>query len=396
MHRVFLWEEDERERDVLIALLEDEYRVVALRGEGAVFAALRDGVWDLIVIGVVENATAKNLQTLQHLRFLAPSTPILCRLPYGDPGISSMLMRNGVAACISRTCPRGELKKWLHDLRFQPLDDPWSITFPPKRHAVVLSPLLMGESESMKHVRSQIELFARYDFPVLITGECGTGKELAARSLHRFSKRASAPFVPLNCSAIPETILESELFGTERGAYTGAVSRPGNFEVANGGVLFLDEITEMAGSAQAKLLRALEDGEIRRLGARQALHFDVRVLAATNANLEVRAGVDFRYDLLERLETLMLEMPPLRERLDDIDLLSRYFLDMDAFDAIFEQGALDKLRGYDWPGNVRELKNTVDRAAVTASGVSSLFPSVIRADHIRFGRRPAGSSSRLT
>jgi DNA-binding NtrC family response regulator len=389
MRRVFLWEEDEQERDILVALLEDEYRVIAVRGEEAVFAALRDGSWDLILVGAIGSVLEKDLTALKHLRFLAPATPIICRLPHGDPGISTALLRHGVSACISRTCSREELKTWIREVRFHSEADPSALPGAPPKGGVSLSHLLMGESEPMRQVRSKIELYARHDFPVFITGECGTGKELAAKSLHRFSRRARAPFVAVNCGAIPETILESELFGTERGAYTGAVSRPGNFEAAAGGTLFLDEITEMSGSAQAKLLRALEDGEVRRLGSRQTLHFDVRVLSATNANLDARAGAGFRYDLLERLETLILEMPPLRDRREDIPLLSRYFLDMEAMNALLGQDALDKLHGYDWPGNVRELKNTVLRAAVVASGAGSPLSSTIRADHIRFGRRPA-------
>jgi len=240
----------------------------------------------------------------------------------------------------------------------------------------------------MKLVRSQIRLYARYEFPVLLTGECGTGKELAAQSIHRLSRRSAAHFLAINCGAIPETILESELFGTEKGAYTGAVSRPGAFESADGGTLFLDEITELASGAQAKLLRALEGGEVRRLGARKNTHCSVRLISATNANLEVKGG--FRYDLLERLETLVLELPPLRKRLEDIPILSQHFLVFCALNATLSETALDKLKEYDWPGNVRQLRNTIVRAAVMAAGAEAASPARIGPEHIVFGTRPVG------
>jgi len=386
MRHLFLWEEDERDREILVALLEDEYLVCAIGGADRVAEALRDESWDLIILGIAEYAGDKTLQALRFLQVLAPATPILCRLPHGDPALPTTLLRQGVAACISRDCSRDELKSWLRKVRVPlAIDSAFRETSGPRLRAALEDPILLGKSACMRRVRSRISLFARYDFPVLITGESGTGKELAAQSIHRLSRRACRPFLAVNCGAIPETILESELFGTEKGAYTGAVTRPGTFETADGGTLFLDEITELTPGAQAKLLRVLENGEIRRLGARVSVTCDVRLISATNVNLERHRGL--RFDLLERLETLVLKLPPLRERPEDIPLLARHFLA--DFEAETEVGddAMELLAGYDWPGNVRQLRNTIRRSAVAAAETDT-ESGMIRAEHVDFGSRP--------
>ena len=210
---------------------------------------------------------------------------------------------------------------------------------------------------------------------VLLTGESGTGKELAARMLHELSPRGGGPFVPIHCAAIPEPILESELFGYERGAFTGAAGRKeGRFERAHGGTLFLDEVGEMSPAVQVKLLRVLQDGVVERLGGTQPLRVDVRLVAATNKDLaaEVRAG-RFREDLFYRLDVVAIRLPPLRERPGDVPLLASAFLrrlgekhgkPVEAFDP----GALAALAAYAWPGNVRELEHAVERAVVLSRG----------------------------
>jgi DNA-binding NtrC family response regulator len=210
---------------------------------------------------------------------------------------------------------------------------------------------------------------------VLITGESGTGKELVARTLHDLSPRREGPFVALNCAAIPETLLESELFGHERGAFTGAeTARPGCFELAHGGTLFLDEIGDMPRSLQKKLLRVIEERRLRRLGARVETPVDVRIVSATHADLEtlLRRGA-FRADLYYRLDVFTVEMVPLRRRPGDVPLLAHHFLARLAREngkAIvgFTPDALDRLVGHDWPGNVRELRNAVERAVVVCEG----------------------------
>jgi len=234
--------------------------------------------------------------------------------------------------------------------------------------------ILIGESESMNRLRKEIEVVARSNFPVLVTGETGVGKEIVVRQLHASSPRADQPLVYLNCAALPESIAESELFGHARGAFTGAdAERLGKFRVADKASLFLDEIGELPPHIQPKLLRALQDGEIQRVGSDQAMHVDVRILAATNRDLEaeVEAG-RFRSDLLHRLDVCRLHIPPLRERKDDIPALIGFFADrgrrqLGTGPIRFSPEAQEHLLAGTWPGNVRELENVVSRGILSAS-----------------------------
>jgi DNA-binding NtrC family response regulator len=230
--------------------------------------------------------------------------------------------------------------------------------------------ILVGSSPPMVDLYKRIALAARGDSPVLIHGETGTGKELVARCLHRFSPRRDRPFVPVNCGALTETLLETELFGHERGAFTGAVAtRKGLFEQAQGGTLFLDEITETGPAFQVRLLRALQEGEIRPVGGSRSLRVDVRVVAATNRDLQrLMAEGKFRQDLYYRLAVVELTVPPLRERRQDIPALVRHFLKRASGrlgrSLTVSPEAMQLLQEYAWPGNVRELENVLERAAV--------------------------------
>jgi DNA-binding NtrC family response regulator len=235
---------------------------------------------------------------------------------------------------------------------------------------------LIGNSEGMQRVRSMIEKVADTDATVLVRGESGTGKELVARELHeRNSARSSGAFVAVNCAALPSELIESELFGHEKGAFTGAAARrQGKFERANGGTLFLDEIGDMSSNVQAKLLRALEERRIERLGSNESIPVDVRIVSATHRPLEqeIEKG-NFRADLFYRLRVLTIDIPPLRERREDIPLLAEQFTRTAAerYSLPLREiapSALRRLVDYDWPGNVRELKNTIDRAAIMAEG----------------------------
>jgi two-component system, NtrC family, nitrogen regulation response regulator NtrX len=230
---------------------------------------------------------------------------------------------------------------------------------------------MVGESPAMRKLREEIAKVAPTSGRVLVLGESGSGKELVAAELHRLSKRAQAPFVKVNCAAIPAELIESELFGHEKGSFSGAAARRrGQFEVAHGGTLFLDEIGDMSLSAQAKVLRALQTGEITRVGSERALGVDVRIVAATNKDLdaEVREGT-FREDLYFRLNVVPLRAPPLRERLEDVPLLAERFFQL----ACRENGVrpkpvdpavYERLRAYRWPGNVRELRNVCERMVI--------------------------------
>jgi Nif-specific regulatory protein len=230
---------------------------------------------------------------------------------------------------------------------------------------------ILGESQAMTTVLGQLDKVAETRVTVLIEGETGTGKELIASALHYRSKRRDKLFVTQNCAAMPENLLESELFGHKRGAFTGATEeKKGLFEIADGGTLFLDEVTEMALALQSKLLRVLQEGEIRPVGATHAKHVNVRIVAASNRNLEkeVAAG-RFREDLYYRLKVFPLRVPPLRERRDDVPILARAFLARYASEfgksvAGFAQQALELLTAYDWPGNVRELQNEMQRVVI--------------------------------
>ena len=234
---------------------------------------------------------------------------------------------------------------------------------------------LLGKSPSMARLREQIELAARSNAAVLVLGERGTGKELVAAAIHAGSARASAPFEKLNCAAVPEGLIESELFGHEAGAFTGATKqRRGKFERAHGGTLFLDEVGDMPAQMQAKLLRVLQEGEIERVGASSTVNVDVRVVAATNKSLE--AEIDegrFRADLFDRLNVVPLKVPSLAERVDDVPLLVEHFLVLacETHDRPGKQispGAMQLLKAYAYPGNVRELRNLVERLVILTPG----------------------------
>jgi len=234
---------------------------------------------------------------------------------------------------------------------------------------------MLGTSPRMQEVFAAVRKVATVDAPVLLTGESGTGKEVAARAIHELSVRAAAPFVPINCAAIPETLLESELFGHEKGAFTGAhAQRRGRIEAAHGGTLFLDEIGELPTALQVKLLRFLQDRRVERLGGRGAIAVDARVVTATNAELaQLMAEGRFREDLYYRIGVVSIAMPPLRDREDDVlviaeSLLRRFAEEAGKRAAGFSKDAVAAMRAHAWPGNVRELENRVRRAAVMAEG----------------------------
>jgi transcriptional regulator with GAF, ATPase, and Fis domain len=247
-------------------------------------------------------------------------------------------------------------------------------------------PEMIGESEPMRELARLIRLVAPRSTTVLIEGETGAGKEVVAKALHRLSDRAGKPFAVLNCAAIPESLLEAELFGHARGAFTGAVqSRTGRIEAAHGGTLFLDEIGEMPLALQAKMLRFLECGELQRVGDNEITRVDVRIIAATHQPLEQRSMEGtFRLDLYHRLAVFPIEVPPLRERVEDLELLAEHVL-AKLGERIprkrLGQSAIAKLKQYTWPGNVRELMHVLERAAIPAGERME-----ISADEIRYRR----------
>lgn len=260
---------------------------------------------------------------------------------------------------------------------------------------------ILGTSAGIQRVRDEVELVARSNFAVLITGETGVGKELVARSIHSGSLRGEAPLIDINCAALPDTIVESELFGHVRGAFTGAMNhRAGKFEIADGGTLFLDEVGELPLSTQSKLLRTLETGEIQRVGADRPIIVDVRVVAATNRDLEAEVAAGrFRSDLYHRLHMYPIRVPSLRERAGDIPLLSGFFLDryrrrLGLGPIRLTEEARLALLDAEWPGNVRELDHLLGRAVLRASGaVSRGAPIRVAAEHLGLGQSGSRAST---
>jgi DNA-binding NtrC family response regulator len=261
-------------------------------------------------------------------------------------------------------------------------------------------PEVITQHAPMKQVLALVERIAKSDSSVLISGESGTGKELVARALHRLSQRGTGPLVDINCAAIAENLLESELFGHEKGAFTGALSRKtGLFELAAGGTLFMDEIGELDPRLQGKLLRALETGQFFRVGGTQKVEVDVRIIAATNKDLGKAVEVnEFRSDLYYRVNTISVTLPPLRDRVVDIPLLAQHFLRQygGATPPVLTEEAVQALQQYNWPGNVRELKNVIERAVLLANGgVIHASDLPLKASTSSSGSAPAGSALSL-
>jgi transcriptional regulator with GAF, ATPase, and Fis domain len=255
---------------------------------------------------------------------------------------------------------------------------------------------IVGTSTPLKAVLSRIAKVAPTDSTVLITGETGTGKELIARAIHKESRRVGRAFVSVNCAAIPRDLILSELFGHEKGAFTGATQRRlGRFELADGGTIFLDEVGELLPDTQVALLRVLQERELERVGGGKPIHVDVRVIAATNRDLEAAtANGSFRRDLFYRLNVFPIEVPPLRERKDDLQLLVEYFVQRYGVKAgkdirSIEKKTLDLLQSYDWPGNIRELQNVIERSVILTSG------EVFSVDGLWLSKKPFPSAPQM-
>ena len=256
---------------------------------------------------------------------------------------------------------------------------------------------LIGRSQAIRSIEASIQMVAGRRCSVLLEGETGTGKEVVAREIHSSGPRSRAPWVAVNCSAIPEALLEAELFGHVKGAFTGAIqARAGKFEAANHGTIFLDEIGDMPMSVQSRLLRVLQEREVERLGGNERIRLDVRVIAATNVNLaaRVKEGL-FRQDLYYRLNVFRIELSPLRERLEDVAVLAQHFLDkVCAAERLpgksLDRSAMDRLKAHSWPGNVRELENAIESAVVVSGDRAVVFPSDLRLTRPAMPAQPAG------
>jgi DNA-binding NtrC family response regulator len=322
--------------------------------------------FDVVVLDMVMPGMS-GLEVLEKLRASNPECEIIMLTGQATVETAVEAMKKGAYDYLSKPFPLAELEVLIEKAyeRRKLSKENMQLKAVLGRSEAAASGEIIGRSPAMREVFRLIERAGPTDKAILIQGESGTGKELVARALQRHSLRADKPLVVINCAALSETLLESELFGHEKGAFTGAVAaKPGLFEIADGGTLFIDEIGELAGNLQAKLLRVLEDGSMRRVGSVKERHVSVRLLAATNRDMaeEVRAG-RFREDLFYRINVMSLQLPPLREREGDIRLLVQKFL---GSDWRIDDEALRAMEAYGWPGNVRQLINAIERAKILA------------------------------
>ena len=314
------------------------------------------------------------MDLLAKVRALDPSAMVILTCAFGTTQAVIEGMKLGAFDFIRKETLPFNLKVVVDAAFKQQAEARAATTFKPQLTVEEHQDSIVGKSEAMQQVFKLIGRVSHSDAPVMITGESGTGKELVARAIHHYSQRSAKSFVAINCAAIPEQLLESELFGHEKGSFTGATNqRVGRFEQCDGGTLFLDEIGDMPMTLQGKILRVLQDGEFSRVGGNTALKSDVRIIAATNRNLEQEvAAKTFREDLFYRLNVVRIHLPPLRQRTEDIRLLAEYFLKKVATQKHLphlrlSEDAVRVLEVHGWPGNVRELENTIQRACVLST-----------------------------
>lgn len=350
---------------------EEEWSVSSSQTAETAREAVKRDHFDLIVSDINLGGRINGVALLKEFKTVSPDSEVILISGFGTLETAVEAVREGAFDYISKPFNVNEvIATARRALKGRNVEQPAAVLL--KEYSEASS--LIGHSPKIIEVYKEIALVAASRSTVLITGESGVGKELVAHALHRNSPRAGGPFIAINCGAITETLLESELFGHVKGSFTGAVSdKRGMFEEANGGTIFLDEIAETSLGLQVKLLRVLQEGEVRRVGSARAVHVDVRVLAATNRDLdrEVKEG-RFREDLYYRLSVVTLRVPPLRERIEDLPLLAAHALkhaqDSGARATTISEEALALLSQYDWPGNVRELENTIEHAALYARG----------------------------
>ncbi len=371
MHRILIVDDDRETCRFMAELLTrpDREVLTATQADDALDRVQSDA-FDLLVSDINLNARQSGLDVLKAFKSSNPEGQVLLISGFGTLDTAIAAVRAGAFDYISKPFNIAQVKETVDRALAQAATT--ANSHAARREAG--PPELIGRTAGMLEVYKQIARAADSGVPVLITGESGTGKELVARAIHANSPRSSRPFVAINCGAIPDTLLESELFGHTRGSFTGAVNdTKGLFEQAHGGTIFLDEVGEMPPALQVKLLRTLEDGEVRPVGAARSVRIDARVIAATNADLEQAiSDQKFRQDLYYRLGVIVIRMPPLRDRPADIALLVERFLqnanDRAGRRVELAEDALAALAAHDWPGNVRELENTVERLVLFSRG----------------------------
>jgi len=370
MSKILIIEDEAAIRRVLVKILSEEndtYQVDEAEDGAVGLDKIKNNDYDLVLCDI-KMPKMDGVEVLEEVKKIKPEIPMVMISGHGDMETAIHTMRLGAFDYISKP---PDLNRLLNTVR-NALD---------KKQLVVENKILkkkvsknyemVGESEAISHIKLMIDKVAQTEARVLITGPNGTGKELVAHQLHEKSERANFPLIEVNCAAIPSELIESELFGHVKGAFTSAVKdRAGKFEAADKGTIFLDEIGDMSLSAQAKVLRALQESMITRVGAEKDIKVDVRVVAATNKDLKTEiAEGRFREDLYHRLAVILIKVPPLNERRDDIPALIRHFAEKIASEQgnvvkVFSQPAIKLLQEYDWTGNIRELRNVVERLII--------------------------------
>lgn len=374
MADILLVEDKESLRQMLRLTLENAGYTVESMGDGAEAVARVERARFRLVLTDLRMPRFSGLDVLRAARLADPLLPVVVMTAYGSIDEAVQAMKDGAYDFLQKPVDSRHLLLIIERALEAAKLRTENVLLREDYAARYGFPRIIGESPELTRAALQIQQVAARSTTVLLLGESGTGKELFARALHQLSDRAKGPFVAINCAAIPETLIENELFGHERGAYTGADSRrPGRFELAHGGTLFLDEVGELPFAMQSKLLRVLEDGRITRLGGSAEIDVDVRVVAATNRDLRVEASARrFREDLFFRLAVFPVRIPPLRERRADIRLLAEHFAARSGVEIRgkaldIAADALRMLEEYQWPGNVRELQNCIERACILAS-----------------------------
>jgi two-component system response regulator HydG len=372
---ILVVDDDAPHRNMLLTLLRNwGYRAdEAADGEAAV-ARCRAQSFDLVLMDV-RMPKKTGLEALKDMRLLNPALPVLIMTAFSNVEAAVEAIKNGAYDYLTKPLDFDKLKVVLRNVFEHVGLLHANASLSSALAATEMRSSIVGQSDAMRRVLEMARAIAPSEATVLLAGESGTGKELVAKAIHANSKRAQGPYVAVNCAAITESLLESELFGHEKGAFTGADKRrEGYFMQADTGSIFLDEIGELPLSMQAKLLRVIQEREVQRVGGGKPVPVDVRIIAATNRDLQQETAVGkFREDLYYRLNVVALTLPSLRERPDDVPLLAQYFLERFAKKNNksvrgFTPGAMDRLIRYEWPGNVRELENVIERAVVLLIG----------------------------
>ena len=367
MPKILVIDDEKPIRDALQNILTaEQYQVDIVENGKKGLEMLNENDYDVVLCDI-KMPGMDGLEVMTKATEIAPEVPFILISGHGTIEIAVEAVRKGAYDFISKP---PDLNRLLITIRNAVEKNNLVIETKVLRRKVSKTRDIIGETPSIQKIKDTIEKVAPTDARVLITGENGTGKELVARWIHEKSNRANMPLIEVNCAAIPSELIESELFGHEKGAFTTAIKqRIGKFEQAHGGTLFLDEIGDMSLSAQAKVLRVIQEGVLQRVGGDKAIHVDVRVLAATNKNLiEEIEKSQFRMDLYHRLSVIMIHVPTLNERVADIPVIAEKFLkeicEDNGVKKTFAHGALDELKNVDWTGNIRELRNVIERLVI--------------------------------